>query len=253
MLGMSRNVVYYEPKPESKKNLRLMAWIDKKYTKYPFLGYLRMTEYARRANWVVNEKRIRRLMRLMGIEAIYPKRNLSNPGKRAWILPYLLRGLAVERPHQVWATDITYLQMRSGFAYLTAIIDLYSRYVLAWRVSNSLDGSFCMECLEEAVDRAGCVPEIMNSDQGCQYTSKEWVETVELLGARVSHDGKGRALDNIMVERLWRSVKHEDVYINRYENPVEAKAGLDKYFKFYNKGRIHQALDYRTPEEVLCG
>lgn len=248
---MSRNAIYYQQQPESQGNLDLMRWLDEQYMKTPFYGYRRMTQAGQRAGWDINEKRVRRLLRLMGIEAIYPKRNLSAPGADPWVLPYLLRGLEIERPHQVWAIDITYLPMQSGYGYLAAIIEWYSRYVLAWKVSNSLEGSFCMECLEEALNVSGCVPGIINSDQGCQFTSKSWVETVELLGAQVSHDGRGRALDNVMIERLWRSVKYEDVYPHGYSTPPEARTGLGKYFTFYNTERPHQGLGYRTPEEML--
>jgi putative transposase len=251
LLGMSRNALYYQPKPESREDLELMRWLDEEYLRRPFYGYRRMTQACRRAGRQVNEKRVRRLLRLMGIEAIYPKRNLSAPGVAPWVLPYLLKGLAIKRAHQVWAIDITYLPMKSGFGYLAAIIDWHSRYVLSWRVSNSLEGSFCMECLEEALDVAQCVPQIINSDQGSQFTSKSWVETVELLGAQVSHDGKRRAIDNVMIERLWRSVKYEDVYPNGYEDPPQARAGLEQYFAFYNTQRPHQSLDYQTPMEIL--
>lgn len=248
---MSRNALYYKPQEESRENLALMRWLDEQYMKTPHYGYRRMTVVCQKAGWPVNQKRVWRLLREMGIEAIYPKRNLSAPGIDPWVLPYLLRGMAIERPHQVWAIDITYVPVRTGFCYLAAIMDWYSRYVLAWRLSNSLEGSFCMECLEDAVMSTGRIPEIMNSDQGVQFTSRPWVETVELLGALVSHDGKGRALDNVMIERLWRSVKYEDIYPHGYSCLPEAREGLERYFPHYNRERPHQALDYKTPEEIL--
>jgi len=244
--------LYYEAKGESAENFALMKVIDAQFLRTPFYGVPRMTAWLNREGCAVNEKRVRRLMRLMGIEAIYPKPRLSLPGASPQIHPYLLRGLAIEHAHQVWAIDITYLPMRNGFSYLAAIMDWYSRYVLSWRVSNSLEASFCMECLQEAIQFARHAPEIFNSDQGSQFTSKNWVQTVENFGTQISHDGRGRAYDNIMIERLWRSVKYENVYPMNYETPSEARRGLSDYFAFYNRERPHQALDYRTPHELLC-
>jgi putative transposase len=253
LLGMSRSGVYYVPATESDENLAMMAWMDREHLEKPFYGVRRMREGLRRAGHQVNLKRVRRLMGQMRIEVQYPKRNLSYPGQDPWVYPYLLEGLEIDRPHQVWAIDITYIPMPSGSAYLVAIIDWYSRYVLAWQLSNSLEASFCMECLEKAIEYAQQVPGIFNSDQGSQFTSKRWIETLELLGVQVSHDGVKRAIHNIMIERVWRSLKYEDVYPKRYSTMKEAHHGIGSYFDLYNKRRWHQTFDYKTPEEVLMG
>lgn len=197
---------------------------------------------------MVNRKRIQNLMRKMGIAAIYPKPNLSKPSTEHKKYPYLLRGVAITRPNQVWSTDITYIRLQRGFIYLTAVIDWYSRYVLSWRLSNSLDTEFCVEALEEALMIAR--PEIFNTDQGSQYTSHAFVEVLTGAGIQISMDGKGRALDNVFVERLWRSVKYEEVYLKNYDNVPDAYCGLDEYFTFYNNERLHQALGYKRPSEV---
>jgi len=243
--------LYYEPASETAENLRLMQMIDKQYTDCPYYGSRKMTQWLVRHGEVVNRKRIQRLMRLMGLEAIYPKPRLSVAGRGHRIYPYLLRGVRIERRDQVWSTDITYVGLPSGFMYLAAIMDWYSRYVLAWRLSNTLDGSFCLEMLEEAL--SGGQPEVFNTDQGVQFTASSWTSRLESAGVAVSMDGRGRCLDNVFVERLWRSVKHEDVYIRGYETVAELQAGLSRYFREYNTERPHQSLAYRTPAMVYRG
>ena len=253
LLGLSRSGLYYTPCEEDPEDLRIKAWMDREHLENPFFGVRRMKEGLWREGLDVNVKRVRRLMREMRIEAQYPKRNLSYPGSDPWVYPYLLENLLIDRPHQVWAIDITYIPMPSGSAYLVAIMDWYSRYVLAAKLSNSLEASFCMECLELAIEFAQRVPEILNSDQGCQFTSKQWIETLELLAVQVSHDGAKRAIHNIMIERLWRSLKYENVYPRCYATMREAEQGIGSYLEKYNKRRWHQSMDYRTPEEVLLG
>lgn len=226
-----------------------MRLIDQIYTETPFYGSRKMArEVSRCLDQSVNRKRIQRLMRLMGLEAIYQKPNLSKPGVGHRVYPYLLRGVVIERVDQVWSTDITYVPMTSGFMYLAAVIDWYSRCVLCWRLSNTLDGVFCLEMLQEALE-GGC-PEVFNTDQGVQFTAGAFTGTLERAGAKVSMDGRGRCLDNIFVERLWRSVKYENIYIRAYESVPELARGLGEYFEFYNRKRLHQSLGYRTPEYV---
>jgi putative transposase len=220
-----------------------MRQIDEQYLKTPFYGSRKLADVLG-----VNRKRIQRLMRLMGLEAVFPKRRTTWPGVGHKIYPYLLRNVEITRPNQVWSTDITYVPMRHGFLYLTAVMDWYSRYVLSWRLSNTLEGSFCVEALEAALSQAR--PEIFNSDQGSQFTSAAFTSRLEAHGIAVSMDGKGRALDNVFVERLWRTVKYEEVYLGEYEDGWDAERRLRKYFRFYCEERIHQALDYRTPAEV---
>jgi putative transposase len=251
LLGLSRSGYYYKPQGESQLNQRLMNLIDEQYTKMPFYGVEKMTEWLRRQGFLVNPKRVRRLMRLMGLEAVCPKPWLSKPAEGHRKYPYLLRDLAIDGPDQVWCTDITYIRMLHGFLYLVAIMDWYSRYVLAWRLSNTLDASFCVEALEEAL--AISQPEIFNSDQGSQFTSTEFTERLETAGVRISMDGRGRVFDNIFIERLWRSVKYEEVYLHSYESVRDARNGLARYFRLYNTERLHEALDYRTPHEVYFG
>jgi putative transposase len=225
-----------------------MRIIDKQYIKTPFYGVPRMTHVIRAMGYPIGRKRIARLMHIMGIEAIYPKKNLSRPDAGHHKFPYLLKGLDISRPDQVWATDITYIPMRAGFMYLVAVMDWYSRYVLSWRLSNSLDTAFCIEALEEAlVNRQ---PELFNSDQGCQFTSDVFICVLHRHGIRISMDGRGRAMDNIMIERLWRSVKYEEVYLKDYQMVRDAFAGLAYYFHFYNTERPHQSLDYQTPASL---
>lgn len=251
LLGLNRSSRYYEPAGETAENLRLMRLIDEEYTAHPFYGSRQMTAWLNRQGERVNRKRVQRLMRLMGLEAIYPKPRLSVAGRGHRIYPYLLRGVAVGRADQVWSTDITYMPLAAGFMYLAATIDWYSRYVIAWRLSNTLDGSFCLEMLEEALGRGR--PEVFNTDQGVQFTAQAWTSRLESAGVAVSMDGRGRCLDNIFVERLWRSVKYEDVYLRGYEAVPELERGLGRYFTFYNEERPHQSLEGRTPWEVYRG
>ncbi len=251
LLGLSRSSLYYEPGGEVAEDLRLMRRIDEQYTACPFYGSRRITAWLVEQGEEVNRKRVQRLMRVMGLEAIYPKPRLSLAGQGHRIYPYLLRGVKVERKDQVWSTDITYVPMPSGFMYLAAVIDWFSRYVIGWRLSNTLDGSFCLELLEDAL-RAG-KPEVFNTDQGVQFTAAAFTGRLESAGVAVSMDGRGRALDNVFVERLWRSVKYEDIYIRGYETVPELHRGLARYFAFYNHERPHQSLGYRTPSAVYRG
>jgi putative transposase len=248
LLGLSRSSFYYQPAGVSVEDLRLMRLIDQQYTARPFYGSRRMVVWLDQQGEDVNRKRVQRLMRIMGLEAIYPRPRLSLAGKGHRIYPYLLRGVKIERRDQVWSTDITYIPMASGFMYLAAVIDWYSRYVIAWRLSNTIDGSFCVELLEEAL-RSG-KPDVFNTDQGAQFTAEAFAGCLERAGVSVSMDGRGRALDNVFVERLWRSVKYEDIYIQDYEAVPELHRGLGRYFGFYNDERPHQSLGYRTPAAV---
>jgi putative transposase len=248
LLGLNRSSLYYQPATETAVNLRLMRLIDEEYTAHPFSGSRKLTRWLVQNGAAVNRKRVQRLMRLMGLEAIYPKPKLSAAGRGHRIYPYLLRKVSIERPDQVWSTDITYVPLTSGFMYLAAIIDWYSRYVLAWRLSNTLDGSFCLDMLAEALSRGQ--PEVFNTDQGVQFTAQAWTSRLESAGVVVSMDGRGRCLDNVFVERLWRSVKYEDIYLRGYETVPQLQQGLGRYFPYYNQQRLHQSLDYRTPAEV---
>jgi putative transposase len=251
LLAMSRSGYYYEPAPESAENLALMRLIDEQYLKTPFYGYRRMAAHLELHGETVNDKRIRRLMRLMGLEAIYQKPRTSIPNKEHRIYPYLLRNVPIERVHQVWSTDITYVPMERGFLYLVAVMDLYSRYVLSWRLSNTMDVSFCIEALNEALERHG-KPEIFNSDQGSQFTSPQFTSILLQNDITISMDGKGRAIDNVFIERLWRSVKYECLYLHRFEYSAEVWAALQEYFDLHNHRKPHQALNYKTPSSVLC-
>jgi putative transposase len=248
LLGLSRSSLYYEPAQETTENLRLMRLIDEEYTAHPFYGSRKMTRWLTAQGEAVNRKRVQRLLRVMGLEAIYPKPKLSVPGRGHRIFPYLLRDVAIARVDQVWSTDITYVPMPKGFTYLAAVIDWYSRYVVSWRLSNTLEGSFCLEMLEEALRRGR--PEVFNTDQGTQFTAEAFTGKLVLAGVAVSMDGRGRCLDNVFVERLWRSVKYEDVYLKGYETVLALTQGLGRYFAFYNEERLHQALGYRTPADV---
>jgi putative transposase len=249
LLGLSRSSLYYQPATETAENLRLMWLIDREYTAHPFQGSRKLTAWLRTVHGEeVNRKRVQRLMRVMGLEAIYPKPKLSVAGAGHRLYPYLLRNVSIRRPDQVWSTDITYVPLASGFMYLAAIIDWFSRYVLAWRLSNTLDGSFCLDMLDEALSRGR--PEVFNTDQGVQFTAAAWTGRLEAAGVAVSMDGKGRCLDNVFVERLWRTVKYEDIYLWRYEDVPQLQQGLGRYFPFYNEERLHQALDYQTPAAV---
>ena len=253
LLGLTRSAWYYQPKPEDLEDLRLLNLMDEQYLRTPFFGVLRMKEWLEREHkLIVNPKRVRQLLRKMGLMAVYPKPNLSKPAPGHKIYPYLLRGLNINRPNQVWSTDITYIRLAGGFVYLVAIMDWYSRYVLAWSVSTTLDGAFCLAARDEALQLYG-KPDIFNSDQGCQFTSVEFTGRLKAEGIQISMDGRGRALDNIFVERLWRSVKYEDIYLHDYATVAAVVAGLKVYFEFYNTKRQHQSLDYRTPEEVYEG
>lgn len=239
---------YYEPAPESKENLALMRLIDREYTRHPFLGRRSMTLWLRSQGRMVNVKRVARLMRAMGLEAMYPKPRLSRRGRNHRVFPYLLRGVAIERVDQVWSTDITFVPLAKGFAYLAAVIDWFSRCVLAWRLSNTLDGGFCVEMLDEALSRGK--PEVFNTDQGSQFTATEFVSRLERAQVRISMDGRGRALDNVFVERLWRTVKYENIFLHRYETMDELQRGLRTYWRYYNGQRPHSSLNHRTPAEV---
>jgi putative transposase len=248
LLGLNRSSFYHEPATETTENLRLMRRIDEQYLKTPFYGSRRMAAWLTREGEEVNRKRVQRLMRLMGLEAIHPgpRTTVHNPDHKVY--PYLLRGVKIERRDQVWSSDITYIPMHQGFMYLTAVIDWHSRYVLSWSLSNSLDGRFCLETLEEAL--RGGKPEIFNTDQGVQYTARSFTGRLEAAGVLVSMDGRGRALDNVFVERLWRSLKYEEVYLKDYRSVAELEAALTSWFRFYNQERPHQSLKYRTPAEV---
>lgn len=228
-----------------------MRLIDEQYTKTPFYGSRKMTEQLKKSGHNVNRKRIARLMDLMGLQALYPKRNLSKRNPDHKVYPYLLRGLVIDRPNQVWSTDITYIPLKKGFMYLTAVIDWHSRYVLAWRLSNTLDTGFCLDALEDALKLGK--PEIFNTDQGVQFTSAAFTDRLEAERIRISMDGRGRALDNVFVERLWRSVKYENIYICDYEDVVALYRGLEGYFHFYNHERPHQGMSYRIPAQVHMG
>lgn len=248
LLALPRSTLYYRPATETDENLRLMRLLDEQYLKTPFYGSRRMAEWLQAEGHAANRKRVQRLMRIMGLEGLTPKRSTSRPALGHRVFPYLLRDVAVMHPDHVWSTDITYIPLRGGFMYLVAIMDWFSRYVLAWRLSNRLDGSFCLEALDEALH--GGRPEIFNSDQGAQFTSREFTSRLLERAVAVSMDGRGRALDNVFIERLWRSLKYEDVYLKDYASMDELYEGLTRYFDFYNHERLHQALDYQTPYRV---
>jgi putative transposase len=249
LLGLNRAGLYYQPVAIGAYELKLMALIDRQYLRTPFYGSRRMTAWLQSQGHSVNRKRVQRLMQRMGLAAIYqrPRTSRRTPGHR--IYPYLLRGLAIERVHQVWAADITYIPMARGFLYLVAVMDWVSRYVLSWRLSNLLEASFCIEALEEALLKGR--PEIFNTDQGSQFTDDGFTGVLHAHGVAISMDGRGRFADNIFVERLWRSLKYEEVYLNAYENVTQARRGIAAYFEFYNHQRLHQALGYRAPRHLL--
>lgn len=249
LLGLDRSGLYREPMPESVENQEIMRLLDKEYTRHPIYGVRRMTLCLRELGYAANAKRVRRLLRLMGLEAVFPKPRLSIPDRVAGKYPYLLRGLKVERPDQVWCADITYIGLEEGWAYLVAIMDWFSRYVLAWEVSNTLESAFCVSALERALSRRRR-PEIHNTDQGSQFTSAEWIGTLERAGARISLDGRGRAFDNIFIERLWRTVKHEHVYLREFWSVEQLRQSLREFFQEYNFRRWHQGLANRRPAEV---
>ena len=251
LLDLSRSSWYYQPREPDTFSEGLMRLIDEQYTRTPVYGYRRMTAWLKTQGYAVNPKRVLRLMRLMGLEAIYPKPSLSKRNKDHAIYPYLLENVSIVRPDQVFSTDITYIRLRKGFVYLTAIIDWYSRYVLDWEVSVTMDTEFCCATLSRVLMRA--IPEIFNTDQGSQYTAKSFIDILKAHPIQISMDGKGRALDNVFVERLWRSVKQEEVYLHDYRDLSEAKDRLSAYFQWYNQERLHQSLEYNTPESIYTG
>lgn len=249
LLNIHRSQLYYEPVPESAENLELMRLIDEQHLQRPTWGSRNMTLYlSKRTDQPVNRKRTQRLMRRMGLEGMAPGPSTSRRHASHQVYPYLLRDLIVERPNQVWCSDITYIPLRRGFLYLVAVMDWFSRYVISWRLSNSMEVDFCLEALDEAFTH-GC-PEIFNTDQGAQFTSRFFTDRLKSHNVEISMDGKGRALDNVFIERLWRSLKYEDIYLKSYETGADCYKGLKEYFKFYSHERPHQGLDYRTPWEV---
>lgn len=253
LLAVTRSVVYAQRKrlhkDLSELDLLLLQLLDEKYTRHPFYGSRRMTKYLHGCGHAVNRKRIRRLMQTLGLAGMAPGPHTSKPHPQHKIYPYLLRGVDINRPNQVWSTDITYIRLPRGFVYLVAIIDWYSRKVLAWRLSNTMDASFCVDCLEAAIKNYGA-PEIFNTDQGSQFTSEIFTGVLRNSGIIISMDGRGRALDNIFVERLWRTVKYEEIYLKKHDNLQDLLMGLTSYFLFYNEERQHQSLDYQTPSQV---
>jgi putative transposase len=252
LIRLNRSTFYTEPAGETAFNLHLMRRIDEQYLRTPFYGYPRMTAALRRKGYTVNRKRVARLMQKMGLQAVFPRQKLSQPAPGHKIYPYLLRGLSITQPNQVWSADITYSPLVQGFMYLVAIIDWYSRYVLAWRLSNTLEGTFCLAALDEALQHSR--PTIFNTDQGAQFTALAFTGRLTDAQVRISMDGRGRALDNIFVERLWRSVKYEDIYLKDYAAVPALTSGLHDYFQFYNHERPHQSLNYRVPADVhQCG
>ncbi len=251
LLGLARSTLYDQPLGASAENLQLMRLLDEQYTATPFYGLRRMTAWLRGQGYTVNRKRVARLMRVMGLEAMYPKPRLSQPAAGQMIYPYLLRGVTVERLNQVWSADITYIRLQGGFVYLVAVMDWFSRYVLSWAISITMDTAFCVEALDQALGHGH--PEIFNTDQGVQFTSQAFTARLKEGGIRICMDGRGRALDNVFVERLWRTVKYEEVYLRDYQTVWEARHGLAHYFVFYNEERLHQALGYRPPAAVYHG
>ena len=249
LLGLSRSSLYYRPQAEHPENVQLMRLLDEQYTAPPFYGVRRMTAWLRSQGYAVNHKRVARLMQQMGIAAIYATPKLSQAAAGRTIYPYLLRGVKITRVNHVWSTDITYIRLHQGFVYLVAVMDWLSRYVLSWALSVTLEGQFCREALLQAL-RHGTRPEIFNTAQGVQFTSSDFTGLLKAEGIQISMDGRGRALDNVFVERLWRTVKYEEVYVRDYTTVREARRGLEEYFTFYNHKRLHQALGYQTPAAV---
>lgn len=248
LLQVSKGALYYTPKPLDPYTLALMDLIDEQHTKTPFYGSRRLTAFLNSKGHPVNRKRVQRLMRLMRIEAIYPKTKTTRRNENHKIYPYLLRGVVIDKPDQVWSTDITYIRIGNGFMYLTAVMDWFSRYVLSWRLSNTLENAFCIEALEEALYIS--TPEIFNTDQGSQFTSLKFLSILHAKKIKISMDSKGRALDNVFVERLWRTIKYEEVYLKDYRTVKEAHRSLKAFIKFYNQERLHQALKYKVPMSV---
>jgi len=254
LLDISRSLIYYLPKGEPEENLRIMRAIDELHMEDASAGSRRMRSYLRRGIWPkISRGRVKRLMMLMGIEAVYPRKRTTIPGGLSGIYPYKLRGLKIDRPNQVWSADITYIPMAKGFMYLFAIIDWYSRKVLVWELSNTLDTAFCLRTLNRAIELTGTKPDIFNTDQGCQFTSDEWIGRLKELEITISMDGKGRWLDNVVIERFWRSIKYEDIYLKSYENGWELEQGIEAYIMRYNFKRPHQSLEEATPDEVYRG
>lgn len=249
LLSINRSSYYYQPKGLSAEDLEIMNVIDETYTAHPYYGSRRMSKYLQTKGYDVGRKALRRYYSIMGLAAVYPKMNLSKRNQAHKVYPYLLNGLEITRPNHVWSTDITYIRMFQGFVYLVAIIDWYSRYILSWRVSISLEGEFCVAALEEAMEKYG-KPEIFNTDQGVQFTSENFTNTLKQAGVQISMDGKGRALDNIFIERFWRSLKQEKIYLIILNTVQEAKNAINNYMGFYNTERMHQSLEYSTPETV---
>ena len=249
LLGLPRSTLYYPPRSPSAEDLELMRLLDEQFMKTPFYGSRRMTAWLIRQGWQVSRKRVVRLMRDMGLQAIYPGPRLSKPGQGHKIYPYLLRDRQITRVDEVWSADITYIRLSGGFVYLVAVMDWWTRYVLAWELSITLDAGFCVTVLERALEIAGS-PEFFNTDQGAQFTCEAFLSVLKASGAKISMDGRGRALDNVLIERLWRAVKYEEVYLNDYRTVIEATEGLRRYFRFYNEERLHQALGYRPPAEA---
>lgn len=252
LLGINKSTLYYKHAGIKEADRILMNLLDEQYTKTPFYGVRKMREYLRSLGYEAGKDHVRTLLRRMGLEAIFPKRFLSKPDKQHKIYPYLLRDKEIQYSNQVWSADITYIRLEYGFAYLVAIIDWYSRYVLSWRLSNTLDAGFCVDAFQEALSKYD-VPEIFNTDQGSQFTSNYFIDGLVKSGTSISMDGRGRVFDNIFVERLWRSVKYENIYLYGYQSIPEAREGLKKYFEFYNSERFHQSLGYRTPSQVYYG
>ena len=251
LLGLARSSYSYEPLEEREENLLLMRLLDEQYTRTPFYGTRKMTAWLKLQGYRVNRKRVTRLLRTMGLEALTPRPSTSHPGEEQPKYPYLLRGMTIERINQVWSTDITYIRLRRGFVYLVAVLDWFSRYVLSWELSITLDSSFCLQALDRALQVA--TPEIFNTDQGVQFTSHDFTRRLEVAQIRISRDGRGRAFDNIFVERLWRTVKYEEVSLKDYDSVASATHNLKEYFVFYNQERLHQALGYQTPAAVYRG
>jgi len=251
LAGVSRSGIYYEPAVETETNLALMRLIDEQYLRHPEFGYPRMTDWMQDKGYPINHKRVARLMRIMGLQAITPGPHTSNPAPEHKIYPYLLRNMTIDQVGQVWSTDITYIPMRYGFMYLTAVIDWYSRYVLAWELSNTMESLFCVDALKHALTKG--TPEIFNTDQGAQFTSEAFTEVLLDKNIAISMDGRGRALDNVFIERLWWTVKYEDIYPKSYSDGHVLHHGLSRYFDYYNTERKHSALDKQTPFEVFSG
>ena len=252
LLDLSRSSVYYAPRPLPERDLRLMRRLDELHLKWPFYGSRKLARELQLEGHTVGRRHVTTLMRRMGMETIYRKPRTSIPAREAAIRPYLLSGLVIDRPNQVWAADLTYVPMAHGFQYLVAILDVWSRKVLSWRVSNTMTPDFCVEALEEALARHG-KPEVFNTDQGSQFTCKDWTDVLDGAAVQISMDGKGRWIDNVFIERLWRSVKYENIYLKAYESGSALRRGLAEYFEFYNAERTHQALDYRRPDDVYYG